>query len=184
MRRPLFVCEEIPFRQASELDGSEGQSAGIVVPHCMKKVANASATDAAYVSLLSNVVSLLEAARKTSAKAVNHIITATYWEVGRRIVEQEQRGSRRAEYGERLIRRLAEDLTNRFGRVSPEAICFRCGSSFSPTGRESRQYLGFLSLRDSPDCVWTIARRSAVSTLLVALCPLAFRENGGCARVL
>jgi predicted nuclease of restriction endonuclease-like (RecB) superfamily len=82
----------------------------------MKKMANPSAADAAYHSLLSNVVSLLEAARRTSAKAVNHIITATYWEVGRRIVEQEQRGSHRAEYGERLIRRLAEDLTNRFGR--------------------------------------------------------------------
>jgi hypothetical protein len=43
-------------------------------------------------------------------------MTATYWEISRRIVEFEQRGKRRAEYGEQLIERLAEDLMKRFGR--------------------------------------------------------------------
>jgi predicted nuclease of restriction endonuclease-like (RecB) superfamily len=43
-------------------------------------------------------------------------MTATYWEVGRRIVEFEQGGERRAAYGQELLRRLAEDLTERFGR--------------------------------------------------------------------
>ena len=43
-------------------------------------------------------------------------MTATYWEIGRRIVEYEQKGGKRAEYGKELINRLAVDLTRRFGR--------------------------------------------------------------------
>jgi len=47
---------------------------------------------------------------------VNSILTATYWEIGRRIVEHEQQGASRAEYGQGLLRRLAKDLTARWGR--------------------------------------------------------------------
>ena len=43
-------------------------------------------------------------------------MTATYWEVGRRIVEFEQGGEKRAGYGEALLKQLAQDLTTRFGR--------------------------------------------------------------------
>lgn len=43
-------------------------------------------------------------------------MTATYWEIGRRIVEFEQGGKERATYGDELLERLAEDLTARFGR--------------------------------------------------------------------
>src|SRR5581483_5580168 len=49
-------------------------------------------------------------------RAVNSILTATYWEIGRRIVEFEQGGKARAEYGEELLRRVAQDLTARHGR--------------------------------------------------------------------
>jgi predicted nuclease of restriction endonuclease-like (RecB) superfamily len=43
-------------------------------------------------------------------------MTASYWEIGRRIVEAEQQGKRRAGYGEQLIARLSRDLTAQFGR--------------------------------------------------------------------
>jgi predicted nuclease of restriction endonuclease-like (RecB) superfamily len=69
-----------------------------------------------YSSLLSSVGELLEAARRASARTVNAFMTATYWEVGRRIVEFEQGGAKRAGYGERLLERLAGDLTARLGR--------------------------------------------------------------------
>jgi predicted nuclease of restriction endonuclease-like (RecB) superfamily len=59
---------------------------------------------------------LLEQARHAAARAVNAIMTATYWEIGRRIVEFEQGGEARAGYGEQLLERLAKDLTQRFGR--------------------------------------------------------------------
>src|SRR6266540_2919823 len=45
-----------------------------------------------YRGLLASIASLLEQARKGAARTVNSIITVTYWEVGRRIVEYEQQG--------------------------------------------------------------------------------------------
>jgi hypothetical protein len=55
-------------------------------------------------------------ARHRIARTVNVFMTATYWEVGRRIVEFAQGGEKRAEYGEELLDRLAADLNSRFGR--------------------------------------------------------------------
>ncbi|HVW22009.1 MAG TPA: PDDEXK nuclease domain-containing protein [Opitutaceae bacterium] len=69
-----------------------------------------------YGVLVASLERLLDAARRSSARAVNAVMTATYWEVGRRIVEFEQGGEKRAGYGERLIARLAQDLTGRLGR--------------------------------------------------------------------
>ena len=59
---------------------------------------------------------IIDAARDTAARSVNAAMTAAYWLIGRRIVEFEQSGEERAEYGEALIDKLAEDLTGRFGR--------------------------------------------------------------------
>jgi len=47
---------------------------------------------------------------------VNTALVATYWLIGRRVVEYEQKGKARAEYGEAILRRIAEDLTKRFGK--------------------------------------------------------------------
>ena len=77
----------------------------------MKQVARSG-----YDDMLSGVVDLLEAARRTAARSVNALMTATYWEIGLRIVEHEQRGKSRAGYGLDLLRLLSEDLTARFGR--------------------------------------------------------------------
>ena len=85
----------------------------------MKKTAgkkSASPAIADYTGLVGNIGKLLESARRTSARAVNAIMTATYWEIGRHIVEFEQGGKARAEYGERLLEKLSGDLTTRFGR--------------------------------------------------------------------
>ena len=72
--------------------------------------------DAGYGDVLSSMVQLLEESRRTSARAVNSIMTASYWEIGRRIVNLEQGGEDRAEYGKELLQRLSKDLTKRFGR--------------------------------------------------------------------
>ena len=69
-----------------------------------------------YDGLLSFVSELLEQAQRTSARAVNAVMTATYWEVGQRIVEFEQQGQIRADYGDAVIKQLSLDLTKRFGR--------------------------------------------------------------------
>ncbi|HBR22072.1 MAG TPA: DUF1016 domain-containing protein [Nitrospiraceae bacterium] len=69
-----------------------------------------------YNTILSDVAELLESARRVSARATNAIMTATYWEIGRRIVEFEQEGMDKAEYGKKIIERLSFDLTKQFGR--------------------------------------------------------------------
>jgi predicted nuclease of restriction endonuclease-like (RecB) superfamily len=74
------------------------------------------AIDDAYGAVLADVTDLLESARRAAARSVNSIMAATYWAVGRRVVEFEQEGKDRAAYGSRLIARLAGDLTRRFGR--------------------------------------------------------------------
>ncbi|CAB3946643.1 Putative nuclease YhcG [Achromobacter insolitus] len=69
-----------------------------------------------YAGIHGGIVELLDAARQAAARSVNALMTASYWEIGRRIVEAEQKGRRRAGYGEQLMERLSADLTARFGR--------------------------------------------------------------------
>lgn len=69
-----------------------------------------------YDAILARIIDLLETARRTSARSVNAIMTTTYWEIGRQIVEEEQGGGERAGYGETLIIRLSDDLTTRYGK--------------------------------------------------------------------
>lgn len=71
---------------------------------------------ATYAGFVAGLSGLLDRARAASARAVNGVITATYWEVGRRIVAFEQGGKARAGYGDELLKRLATDLTARHGR--------------------------------------------------------------------
>jgi predicted nuclease of restriction endonuclease-like (RecB) superfamily len=72
--------------------------------------------ESAYSDTLGDVVTLLEDARRSAARSINALMTATYWLVGRRIVESEQAGQGRAAYGQALLQRLSADLTRQFGR--------------------------------------------------------------------
>jgi hypothetical protein len=74
------------------------------------------AADSGYPKLVAALENLFSAARRSAARAVNTVMTAAYWEVGRRIVEFEQGGEKRAAYGEELIAKLAGDLTAKLGR--------------------------------------------------------------------
>jgi predicted nuclease of restriction endonuclease-like (RecB) superfamily len=67
-------------------------------------------------ALVADVVALIEAGRRAAARSVNAVITTTYWLVGRAIVEREQRGAHRAEYGAAVLEHLAEKLTAQYGR--------------------------------------------------------------------
>ncbi len=69
-----------------------------------------------YSSLIIDLASLIEQGRKTAVRYVNTALVATYWLIGRRIVEYEQKGKERAEYGERLLKKLSADLSPRFGK--------------------------------------------------------------------
>ena len=69
-----------------------------------------------YQTMLLGIKELIQQAQYGSARAVNAIMTATYWEIGRRIIEVEQKGQKRANYGERLISKLAKDLCKSCGK--------------------------------------------------------------------
>ena len=62
------------------------------------------------------VVEILNNARNKVKKSVDSIMTYTYYEVGRRIVEEEQKGKERAEYGKQLVENLSKILTKEFGK--------------------------------------------------------------------
>lgn len=57
------------------------------------------ALPASYAGIHGGIVALLDGARQAAARSINALMTASYWEIGRRIVEAEQKGRRRACYG-------------------------------------------------------------------------------------
>ncbi|MFQ5770562.1 MAG: PDDEXK nuclease domain-containing protein, partial [bacterium] len=69
-----------------------------------------------YATLLDNIGELLVQGRKTAVQAVNNILVETYWKIGKHIVEYEQQGAEKAEYGTALLKRLSTDLNQRYGK--------------------------------------------------------------------
>ena len=67
--------------------------------------------DTSYSKALLDIKNLVQEARYASARSVNAIMTATYWEIGRRLVEVEQKGQKRADYGKQIIQKMSKDLT-------------------------------------------------------------------------
>jgi len=86
---------------------------------------------AGYQAVHGGIVGLLQTARTQAARSVNALMTASYWEIGRRIIEAEQKGKRRAEYGEQLIERLSADLTAQFGRGFAKANLWNMRAFYS-----------------------------------------------------
>ena len=66
--------------------------------------------------LVSDVKAILEQARKRAYQAVNTTMVQTYWLIGKRIVEEEQAGKERANYGEAVLKTLSIALTAEFGK--------------------------------------------------------------------
>jgi predicted nuclease of restriction endonuclease-like (RecB) superfamily len=73
-------------------------------------------TNSEYQNLLEQISDTYTQGRHKAMQAVNHQITETYWQVGRHIVEFEQGGKVKAEYGKALISNLARDLSLRLGK--------------------------------------------------------------------
>jgi hypothetical protein len=110
-----------------------------------------------YETVLAEVARVIQDARRIAARSVNSLMTKTYWQVGQRIVEQEQRGALRAEYGEQLLSdcRL----------ISPSAS----GRGFSERNLEQMRS----STRPAPESI----ARSIVSPLSLCAKPHARSER-------
>lgn len=96
----------------------------------MTKSKDIALKDDDYGKFLSGVVTLLEEARRAAARSVDSVMTATYWDIGRRIFKHEQGGKRRAEYGETVLLRLSQDLTKAFGRGFAKSNLYQMRSFF------------------------------------------------------
>ncbi|MCY4154202.1 MAG: DUF1016 N-terminal domain-containing protein, partial [Gammaproteobacteria bacterium] len=66
--------------------------------------------------LFSRIVGILEEARSHVVRTVNSTMVVAYWLIGREIIEEEQKGSERADYGKALIEGLSKRLSERYGR--------------------------------------------------------------------
>jgi hypothetical protein len=74
---------------------------------------------------------LLKQARTTAYRAVNTVMVQTYWQIGKRIVEQEQRGESRANYGDYLITNLSRYLSDTLGKGFSEANLWNIRQSYT-----------------------------------------------------
>ena len=73
-------------------------------------------TQYGYGRLISSIGALLEEARKHVYTEVNQILVKTYWQIGKRIINYEQKGKEKAEYGSKLLDNLSKDLKLRYGK--------------------------------------------------------------------
>lgn len=69
-----------------------------------------------YTTLIKRLADIIQSARATAVRQINKTQVLAYHEIGREIVEFEQKGKARAGYGEELIKRLSKDMTAKFGR--------------------------------------------------------------------
>lgn len=68
-----------------------------------------------YTDLLHNIGDELERGRRQVVSAVNSAMVETYWHIGQHIVEYEQKGNEKADYGSQLLTKLSKDLTILYG---------------------------------------------------------------------
>lgn len=87
----------------------------------------------------SKIVDLLQSARSRVVQTVNQTMVLTYFEIGRMIVEEEQQGKERADYGKQLLKGVSEVLTKEFGK------------GFSTTNlKQMRQFYVVYSIGQTP----------------------------------
>jgi predicted nuclease of restriction endonuclease-like (RecB) superfamily len=83
-----------------------------------------------YTTLKEQIKELLSQGRQKAIKSVNTILLHTYWNVGKYIVEYEQQGKQKAEYGKELLTRLAQDLTLEYGKGFSRSNLFQIRSFY------------------------------------------------------
>ncbi|QDU20973.1 DUF1016 N-terminal domain-containing protein [Urbifossiella limnaea] len=137
------------------------------------------AAEADYPDLLARVSAVLEQGRRSAARTVNAVLAASYWQVGRHVVEREQGGRRKAGYGEELLKRLTADLVARFGRGFSrrnleQMRAFYLGWQFGQTPSGKSQVRVRCELPESPPAgkAQTVSAELAPGTSPVPAVPL------------
>lgn len=87
-----------------------------------------------------DIHAILDDAKSRTYEAANNIMTYAYWNVGRRIIEQEQKGARKAKYGAYLIKRLSQELSDEYGTGFSVANIRNCRQLYMTFPKESYGY--------------------------------------------
>ncbi len=90
-----------------------------------------------YGRLLTEVKKLIEVSRKHIVREVNSTLTMTYWSIGKYLVEYEQDGEERAEYGSKLLKSLSDDLVSIYGKGFSERNLERMRNVYLLFGKSS-----------------------------------------------
>ena len=69
-----------------------------------------------YQSVIADIKDIISSGQELAYTAANRAMVFTYWHIGKRIVEQEQNGNERAEYGKALMEVLSNELTREYGK--------------------------------------------------------------------
>lgn len=67
-------------------------------------------------NVISDIKNIVAQSRQQAYAAVNQAMVNAYWHIGKRIVEEEQQGKERADYGKQLLKQLSAALTEEFGK--------------------------------------------------------------------
>ena len=118
--------------------------------------------------LYTRIASIIEASRSHVSRSINTAMVHAYWLIGREIVEVEQQGEERAEYGTELMKRLAERLTQQYGkglsartlrRVRQFYLVYPEGSALSDRGRRIEDSdNGVVQIRSPGDSVSAVGQ--------------------------
>lgn len=79
-----------------------------------------------YTELVDSIGSTLQRAREDAVRAVNNELVKANWEIGQYIVEYEQDGKEKADYGSALLTNLAKDLKIKYGKGFSKSSIYLC----------------------------------------------------------
>jgi len=121
-----------------------------------------------YSTLVTDLASLIEQGRKAAVRYVNTALVTTYWLIGRRIVEYEQKGKERAEYGEALLKKISADLTPRFGK----------GFTERNLGHMRQFYISYQKILNTPCAELEEKPQEKAHTVCAELAPISQTVSG------
>ena len=115
-------------------------------------------------ALYDGIRTLILSVRQTVARGVDLLQVHTNYEIGRRIVEQEQQGAERAQYGKEILRELAARLTAEFGKGFSRSNLEYMRRFYLVYPDRSSRIIPF-SFSNFPDAVWEILRAQRERTI-------------------
>lgn len=127
---------------------------------------NKEVTARSYNNLVDRIADILKEVRTRVVREINKAQVSAYWEIGREIVEFEQKGKSRAAYGDELIIKLAKDLTEKFGRGFSKSNLFLMRQLYLTYSEKFQTPSGKSIIRQMPSEKFEILSRKSFEPML------------------